>query len=241
MKDSFILQTKYGKQISRLDMEQRGILFTAILGYESGEDLPEMDVATSMAFDFIREDLDENRRRYEEQCRKNAENGQKGGRPRKANETEKTDRFLENRPQPKKADNDSDSDNDSESEVIIKSAISTKKEKEKKEKEPYFPRDLTTRGMIPLSELEEIYADFLQCRKENKHPLKSETSIRANVQKLIRMATANGAFDTDKAAAILRQSIENGWQGLFEPKEDSRGSPYLDAIKNRVSVVDSWL
>lgn len=219
MKDSFVLQTKYRKQIARLGMEQRGVLFTAILCYEAGEDLPVMDAATEMAFDFVREDLDENRRKYEEQCRKNAENGLKGGRPKKADETEKTDRFTENRPQPKKADNDNDSDGDGDSEVIIKSAKSTQKEKEKKEKEPYISPSGPVRGLTSLADLNEVYLTYLQSRKENKKPLKSETSIRANAEKLIRMATANGALDTDKAAAILRQSIENGWQGLFELNE----------------------
>lgn len=115
MKDSFILYTKYKQQIKRLDMEQRGILFTAILMHESGEELPEMDVATSMAFDFISVDLKENAYKYEETCKKNAENGRKGGRPKKqtvTEETEKTDRFSENRPQAKKADNENDIDND---------------------------------------------------------------------------------------------------------------------------------
>lgn len=225
MKDSFVLQTKYRKQISRLGMEQRGVLFTAILCYEAGENLPAMDAATEMAFDFVREDLDENRRKYEEQCRKNAENGLKGGRPKKANETEKTDRFSENRPQPKKADNDndndSDSDNDSDndSDVNIERAKSSRKEKVKKEIGPYISPSGPVRGTTSLDDLNEVYLTYLQSRKENKKPLKSETSIRANADKLIRMATANGALDTDKAAAILRQSIENGWQGLFELKE----------------------
>ena len=116
MKDSFILYTKYKQQIQGLTMEQRGVLFTAILMHESDDlMLPEMDPVTAMAFDFIKVDLNENAQKYEERCRKNAENGNKGGRPRKQTvleETEKTERFSENRTQPKKADNDSDNDND---------------------------------------------------------------------------------------------------------------------------------
>lgn len=112
MKDSFILYTRYTKNLKRLSMEQRGRLFTAILAHESGEDVPELDPATAVAFDFICADLDENRQKYEERCRINSVNGKSGGRPRKQtepNETEKTERFSE---KPKKADNEYDNDNE---------------------------------------------------------------------------------------------------------------------------------
>ena len=117
MNDSFILYTKYVKQIKNLTMEQRGLLFTAILIHEAhGDDvMPELDAATSMAFDFIREDLEENARKYLDKCITNSQNGARGGRPRKQpqeNKTEKTERFFGKRTQPKKADNDSDDDND---------------------------------------------------------------------------------------------------------------------------------
>lgn len=119
MKDSFILYTKYGKQIQGLTMEQRGVLFTAILMHESGEPIPEMDACTQMAYSFICVDLDDNRQKYEEKCAINAANGAKGGRPPKSGikqtvneKTEKTERFSVKRTQPKKADNDNDNDND---------------------------------------------------------------------------------------------------------------------------------
>lgn len=117
MKDSFILYTKYIKQIKSLTMEQRGLLFTAILMHEAhGDDaLPELDAATQIALDFICADLEENTQKYLEKCVVNSANGSKGGRPRKQTEkqkTEKTERFSEKRTQAKKADNDNDYDND---------------------------------------------------------------------------------------------------------------------------------
>ena len=113
MKDSFILYTKYIKQIKRLNMEQRGLLFTAILMHEAhGDDvLPELDAVTQIAFDFICEDLEENTRKYLDRCAVNSANGSKGGRPKKQ-KTEKTERFSENRTEAKKADNDMNNDND---------------------------------------------------------------------------------------------------------------------------------
>ena len=112
MKDSFVLYTKYGKQMKALTMEQRGILFTAIFAYESGEDMPEMDASVSMAFDFIRTDLDENREKYEETCRKNAESGRKGGLAKQANASERKQALANASERERGVANLADNDND---------------------------------------------------------------------------------------------------------------------------------
>lgn len=79
MRDRFLIYTRYLKQIAPLSNEQRGILFTAILSYMSGEGLPPMDAVTEYAFGVIRADLDTDGARYDEKCRVNSENGRKGG------------------------------------------------------------------------------------------------------------------------------------------------------------------
>lgn len=89
MRDRFLIYTRYLKQIAPLTHEQRGILFTAILSYMSGEDLPPMDAVAEYAFGVIRADLDEDGARYEEKCRVNSENGRKGGEAKAANATER--------------------------------------------------------------------------------------------------------------------------------------------------------
>lgn len=123
MKDSFLISTGYYEQIKALSVEQRGILFTAIMAHECGDDMPELDAVTNMAFLFIKKDLDENRQRYEEKCKANAANGAKGGRPKKSerflekpSESEKSEQFLE---KPKKADNDNEYDNDNDINNIL--------------------------------------------------------------------------------------------------------------------------
>ncbi len=81
-KNSFVLYTKYLKQIQRLNMEQRGELFTAILCYASGEELPELDSAVDMAFSFIQDQMDKDLATYMEKCEKRREAGKLGGRPK---------------------------------------------------------------------------------------------------------------------------------------------------------------
>lgn len=120
MKDGFVIYTKYEEQIKMLTDTQAGILLRAMIAHQKGESLPKMDGLTAMAFTFIRQQNDEDGKRYEEICRINKENGMKGGRPRKTlinkgeepkkpngyfeNRTviEKTERFLEETTSPQK-------------------------------------------------------------------------------------------------------------------------------------------
>ena len=128
-KSNFVMHTEYMEHIQLLDMDQRGVLLTALMLYQMGEELPEMDAVTQMCFSFMKARIDRDNEAYEEKCRKNAENGSKGGRPKKPNGSdekrtvsEKTERFSE---KPKKADTDTDTDTD----IDIK-------EKESKKKKP---------------------------------------------------------------------------------------------------------
>ena len=109
---SFILYHDFEPMLHLLSMEQRGMLITAIFDYTvrgmKTEDLPDV---VNMAFCCIQRALERDAIAYEEKCRINAENGKKGGRPRKDSLISKTEGFFE---KAKKAysDNDSDSDND---------------------------------------------------------------------------------------------------------------------------------
>lgn len=85
-KCSFVLYTEYLEHIALLTMEQRGLLFTAILTYVAGNDPPVMDGTTQMAFSFIRSRLDRDGAAYADKIKKRSDAGKQGGRP-KANES----------------------------------------------------------------------------------------------------------------------------------------------------------
>ena len=112
---SFILYHDFEPMLQLLSMEQRGMLITAIFDYSvrgmKTEDLPDV---VNMAFCCIQRALERDAIAYEEKCRINAENGKKGGRPRKNSLISKTEGFFE---KAKKAysDNDTDIDSDSDS------------------------------------------------------------------------------------------------------------------------------
>lgn len=55
---------------------------------------------------------------------------------------------------------------------------------------------------------------WLAYRREIKKPIKGIISYQAQLRKLSRLAN----LDEEKAIAIIEQSIENTWQGLFQLK-----------------------
>lgn len=78
-KNSFVMYTEYLKHIQKMDMGQRGELFTAILCYAAGEPVPDLDPAADMAFSFIQDRMDRDNEAYMEKCKKRREAGKLGG------------------------------------------------------------------------------------------------------------------------------------------------------------------
>lgn len=124
-KDSFIIYTRFGEQVKLLSDTQIGILFRALIDYQSGEKiLPKMDGMTNIVFSMIRQQIDFDNQKYEEICKakseagkRGAEYGKLGGRPTKRVQTAKTANGVSKTPQgvsktAKTADNESDNEYD---------------------------------------------------------------------------------------------------------------------------------
>lgn len=114
-KKSFVLYTDYAAQLELLNMEQRGRLFTAVLNHVLGDDLPDLDGVTMMAFSFIRSQLDRDIEKYNETCEIRKEAGRKGGlaKASKAKQTlAKGSKAKQNLANLADNDNDNDTDND---------------------------------------------------------------------------------------------------------------------------------
>jgi hypothetical protein len=117
MRDSFVMYTANIDQISLLNMEQRGNLFTAIMLYAADKELPQMDGMTQMAFSFIKAQLDRDNQKYQKMIESRREAGKLGGRPKgsassdKPEEAKKANGFFEKQTEAKKHDNDNVYDN----------------------------------------------------------------------------------------------------------------------------------
>lgn len=78
-KDSFVLYNSYYDLIEDLDMEQRGVLLTAILEHSLGIEQTDLDPITKLAYRVIASQLDRDRKKWERTCKKRAEAGRRGG------------------------------------------------------------------------------------------------------------------------------------------------------------------
>lgn len=84
-KSSFLIYTKYLEQVKQLDMERRGVLFTALLEYAATGEVISMDDVTCMAFSFLRAQMDKDSAAYQEKVEARKKAGQLGGLAKKAN------------------------------------------------------------------------------------------------------------------------------------------------------------
>ena len=106
-KKSFILYTDQSGVFNQLPDEIAGKLIKHIFAYVNDENPITEDLIINIAFEPIKQSLKRDLKRYEEYVDKQSVNGAKGGRPKKATETQKTQAFFE---KPKKADSVSVSD-----------------------------------------------------------------------------------------------------------------------------------
>ena len=101
-KKSFLLYCDQQGVFNKLPDEIAGKLIKHIFAYVNDENPPCDDLLLSIAFEPIKTQLKRDLRKYEVYIEKQKENGAKGGRPKKEEETQITQPFFQ---EPKKADN----------------------------------------------------------------------------------------------------------------------------------------
>ena len=74
--------------------------------------------------------------------------------------------------------------------------------------------------IIPLTPLEIALNDFAKMRKTMRKPL-TQKARELTIRELEKLAPG----DEQTQVAILNQSIQRGWQGVFPLKEDDRSRP----------------
>lgn len=242
IRDTFLLRHDFYPQIKILAIEQRGILFTAIYAYETGDELPDMDPLTAMCWGFIKSSLDSNKDKYEAQCEANRTNGTKGGRPARNNrpvsEENPNNRtvFNDNRPvseeNPTKtagfSKNPIDIDSDIDSDIDFKSdsdsvsvSDSDSRGVTEKERERFFEIFFFRNFQNPAYEVERFvnhYSAQGWCRKDSTTPVTD------------RIALAKTWQQEDKNAPIrFPPAFLNGWEVSYKElkKSDPAGAKMM--------------
>ena len=79
-KSSFVLYNDWAAQLSKLTLEQRGVLITNVFAYNQGAELMQMDAVTDMLFSMICAQIDRDAKIWEQKKERRKAAGAAGGR-----------------------------------------------------------------------------------------------------------------------------------------------------------------
>ena len=96
-KYNIFMPLKYKKRFERWDAEKVKAILLAMFEYKETGEVTNLPSEYYDAFESIMDDMDIIEEAYQHRCEINAENGKKGGRPKKSEETEKSEWVFENR------------------------------------------------------------------------------------------------------------------------------------------------
>lgn len=215
-KKTLILFTELKEVFDTLSDEQAGQLIKAIFEYEQTNILPDLQGLLKIVFIPIRQSIDRNRIKYENVCEKNKENI---GKRWNKNNTKNTSGKIGINKNTKNTDKDKDKDSDKDNESV--------KDKEK---------DII--GDSPKTPLELKFMEFVNYRKATKKPIRNE-SMESFKKQLWTLSGQN----EQTAIEILEQSIANGYQGIFELKNNKNtknGKPTNHLEQRRAEILSKY-
>ena len=214
-KKSFVMYMSWQPMIDAMTAEQAGELLKAIYAYQSGIEYAITDPAVKIIFATVAATMKEDADKYAAKCAKNTATAQ----TRERNKRERNNTNVHERSRTL-VDSDSESESDSDSDTESDS------DKHKKHKRVYAQDE----------RLDAAIREFIKHRQKMRKPM-TDHAVDLLLTKLAKITT-----DIDEQVKLLDTAIEKGWQTVYPPKEETRtGSAYMDAIANRVSVVDSWV
>lgn len=191
-KGTFILRSDFYPQIQLLTREQRGDLLTAIFAYTADGEITQLDNVTKMCFEFIRSTIDFYADKYDSTCKQNRENGRKGGRPRKAVESD------ENRPDVSETDRFSDKPTES----------------EKNERFCNEPTDYTENRPVNIEtdRLEDNRTDIEKTERLLKKPSKSEKTENTPFPPITPIPPCECECESTHTVVFERKGVVGGKQ-----------------------------
>lgn len=193
------------EQMSALSDAEKGRLFTAILEYARSGREPENSGREGLVFPTFKATLD----REAEIAAINAENGAKGGRPVKPNETEN------NRTKPTKTENNRKKANETGQKPTNNTRHKTQDIGQKTQDNNARTRDAFAAFAAGDGDLLAVLKDFEKMRRSIKKPL-TDTAKKLLVNKL------ENNFPPEQWKPVLEQSIVKCWQDIYPLKEQEQ-------------------
>jgi hypothetical protein len=227
-KKSFILHSDSLSILDEMTIEQAGIFIKAIYHYQINNELPVLDFGMKMAINPFINQFKRDIEKWDKAANRNKINGLKGGRPKTQENPNNPVGFSEtqeNPTEPKKAVNVS---------VNVNGNVSVNDKVNKKIK-------LSSDNLIlQLSKFcynftdieKELIKQFCDFRIQLKKPF-TEIGFNQFINSLTEFSTKG--FNISE---IMKKSMANGWQGIFEPKSFNKAVNLLHKSNEQTYSLD---
>ena len=213
-KATFLLYTERKEQINMLTDAERGQLLSAVYEYAENKTLPSFTGAVAICFSLLRADIDRDAKKYNAR----AGAGVKGGAPKgNSNASKQAKTSKNNLKQPKTSNDKQKQAKQPDTVSVSVSVTDTVTDTVSVKRTPPLP----PKGGLDLEppEVREAMGDFIENRKKLRKPM-TDRAIELAVKTLHELSPS-----PQERVAIINQSIERGWGGLFPLKVESRASP----------------
>lgn len=198
-KDSFIMYTEYGDMLEAVTAEQAGLIIRAMVNY-SRDKAPDLtDPVVNAVFSTIRPRMDRDREKWEQEVKRRAEAGRKGGLAKASNA-----KLSQAKPSTSKerlarlAVSDSDTD------------IDNKEKSNKRETQlTIFNRLIVGRAIS--KDVEEALRDWLQYKTEKRDSYK-ETGLKSLITQAVNKSAEYGAA---AVVNLINECIASNYSGII--------------------------
>lgn len=210
MKRSIVIYDSWGVMIKNLPAESAGLLIKMICEYSfEGSITPSGNEHVDAMFAMIKEKLDEDAESYEETKKSRSKAGKAGMEKRWKNNKNitKDNKVITN-------DNTVITNDNNATEDITKITVSVSDSVSVSDKD----KELIVAGYFNDPKLDKSFSDYVEMRMRMNAPV----DFQRTQKKLYDMAKG----DKDVMIAILEQSIQQGWKGLYEIKSPEKKNKF---------------
>ena len=228
---SFIVFCDRIKELEMLSNEECGLLFKALIYYVStGEELETGSLPLKLLFSVFKSQIDENSEKYQKKKEANAEYYR--NRKNIKNNSENSD-FSANS---ENSVSDTDTETVTDTVTVTKTDTDTviiKTDNTSLKKEKGTAIDKAINAYTENEELRQAIREFIKFRKAIKAPM-TDRAVSLMTGTLDKLGKTNA-----EKIAIINQSIENGWKGLYELKKPIKETdPDIEQYK---SIINKFL
>ena len=243
-KKGFVIYNDYLQHLELMSLEERGIFITALLRYSSGLELPEMDGMVKMAFSFAKAQMNRDEDKYLQTSEKRRESGRQGGiasgkKRAKKNEANEANASVASKNEANEANKDTDTVTDTGTGTVTDTETGTGNNKNILAD----ARDLFER-LWRLYPCKKGKGQVSDTQKKRLLAIGEAELVKAIERYSSELQKDAGWRKPQNGSTFFNSGYVDYLDDNFVPSEDkpkSTGSAYIDAINNRMDVVDEWL